>query len=372
MVLAGEDLFTSWRINYCKYLDCFCYDIGMARSRNRIQTSEKTFVFDLNPLNENTIAANDVYLDVGQIHALVNRVGSRQGFEYAVQSIEIGVQGGGAFEACIMRLPEHWPCINAWEKTMRRWKEQQDDTAEEAGIESRVAKYRDFKIFFDADHANQGTGANLIPAGFSQVPPVTGGYDWNASQVVVPNDGGVAGNTQEYYVHMLGDDNAGANPSKGMIKAYAESRSRPFNDDPNIVAVESGGLFGEMVDVGEITGEVALNLVGSNDQPPYIIDVDTADEYYPGGTNQGTSYGSQLDGQFVDILAVNAGQNYNTDTCPGFVAPCGLIKINLNASGVSLPSPSPAGGMPFGIWMKVTLAPGEYKGVLALPMQEAN
>jgi len=337
----------------------------------RIQTAEKTFVFDLNPLNEGVIVGQGTYVDLAQVHSLVNRVSARQGFEYVVQSIEIGVQAGGTFNACIMRLPEHWPCVNAWEKTMRLWLEQQNETAEEAGLESTVARYRDFKIHFDTDHITAGFGANLIPAGFKLDDPAStvDAYEWDPSVVVIPNDA-VVGTTTEVSLMMLGDD-VGANRA-GMIKAYADSRARPQVQDPNIVQVATGGLFGEMFDVGMDDETIVDNFQDSNNEPPYLIYKGSADEAYPGGSFQGASFGSQLDGQFVDILGVNAGQNYNSDTCPGFVAPCGLIKINYHATGVSLPSPSPAGGMPFGLWMKITLAPGSYKGVLAQSMQEAN
>jgi hypothetical protein len=337
----------------------------------RIQTAEKTFVFDLNPLNEPTIVGQDTYVDLGQVHSLVNRVSTRQGYEYVVQSLEIGIQAGGAFQACIMRLPEHWPCVNAWEKTMRLWKQQQDDTADEAGLESTAARYRDFKIHFDADHVTSGFGNNLIPAGFLLDDPASTGdaYEWEASQVVIPNDA-VVGTTTERLLHMIGDDNAAV--SAGMIKAYAESRSRPMVHDPNIVNVPVGGLFGEMFDVGMDDSEIIDNMQDHNRDPPYLIYRQSGDEAYPGGSFQGVNYGTQLDGQFVDILAVNAGQNFNSDTCPGFVVPCGLIKINYNAVGVNVPNPIQPGDMPFGIWMKITLAPGEYKGLLALPMPEVN
>jgi len=342
------------------------------RRHRKIKTAEKTFVFDLNPGNESSLTSQDNYVDLAQVHSLVNRVSARQGFEYVVQSIEIGVQGGGAFEACIMRLPEHWPCINAWEKTMALWRQQQDDRADESGLEGTVARYRDFKIHFDGDHAVAGFGGNLIPAGFVLTDPAVGTddtYAWSSSEVVIPNDG-VPGNTTERKLHMIGDDVGSA--SAGMIKAYAESRSRPQQTDPNIVDVPLGGLFGEMLDVADDSGDIITNYQDRNAQPPYLMGLDGPEEYYPGGSFQGDNYGTQLDAQFVDILAVNAGQNYNTDTCPGFVAPCGLIKINFNATGVSLPNPANAGDMPFGLWMKITLAPGEYKGLLAQSMQEVN
>ena len=74
----------------------------------------------------------------------------------------------------------------------------------------------------------------------------------------------------------------------------------------------------------------------------------------------------------MDIIAVNANQNYNTDSTGSFAAPCGLIKLVLNATGVLPASPADLGDAPFSIWMKVTLAPGHAQGIAAVPMQEAN
>ena len=348
----------------------------MARMSRKVKNVERTFVFNLGVPGESTIKSNGLYIDTMQCHSLVNRLFARQGMNVLIDNLEVGCQPGGAFEATVLRLPQSWSCINAWEKTMIHWIDQQNDTARDAGLESTRAGYRDFKIFFDAAHAQGGTGANLIPSGFTTTAPATGGYDWNASQVVVPNDGGVAGNTQEYYLHMLGDDQAVANNSKAMIKAYAESRSRPFESDPNIVDVASGGLFGEMEDVGEIVPEIINNFQEANQQPPYVVDRDTAAEFYPGGVNQGTGpenpSGTIYPGQFVDILSVNASQNYNTDSTGAFAAPCGLIKIIINATGVNPQSPVDVGDAPFPLWVKVKLAPGYFQGIAAEHMQEVN
>ncbi len=331
-----------------------------------MKTAERTLWFNLNPSNDASIGVNDVYLDLAQAYSLANRISLRQGYAYVVESMEIGVQAGGAFEACIMRLPTHWPVFNAWEKTMALWKQQQDDAAEEAGLESTIARYRDFKIHFDSgqDFAN-----NLIPEGYFIEDPLSTSdvYEWFASQVVIPNDGAV-GNTTERTLHMIGDD---LGSSAGMIKAYAESRSRPQAKDPNIVDVSTGGLFGEMFDVGMDDEEVVDNFQDRNNEPPYLMYRGSADEAYPGGSYQGRG-GQQFDGNIVDILSVNAGQNYNTDSCSGFVAPCGLIKLNYNATGVAVPGVPETGQMPFGIFLKVVLAPGEYKGFMAMPMQEMN
>ena len=344
----------------------------------RVKNVERDYLFQLHNGSADSISYR-LYFDMMQVHCLVNRISARQGVNVVIESLEIGVQAGGSFTASVLRLPQHWPCINAWEKTMRHWDEQQRDFADEAGLESRRAKYRDFKIFFDGSHAEQGVGMNQIPQGFSVTPPASGGYDWSPAQVVVPNEGGVTGNTEEFYLHMLGPDQSVANDSKGMINAYAESRARPHNDDPNIVDVVQGGLFGEMEDLGEIGNDVTDNWTLENDQPPYVIDVDTADEYYPGGSLQGigpnqASSSGDVPGQFVDTLAINATQNFNSDQTGSFIAPCGLIKIVIEAAGVGIsPGPVREGEMVGGpLWCRIRLAPGYYKGIAALPMMDVN
>jgi len=337
----------------------------------RIQTAEKCFVFDLNPTNEQNLSVGGAVIDIAQVYSLVNRVSMRQGYEYVVQSLEIGVQASGAFEACIMRLPEHWPAINAWEKGMRLWMQQQNETADDAGLESTIAKYRDFKIAFDSGH---NFVDNLLPSGFIIADPAVTSdtYEWMQSQVAIPNDGAV-GTTDERQFHMVGPD---LGSRAGLIHAYAESRARPEAREPNVVDVATGGVFGEMFDVGMDDETIVDNFQGTNNEPPYLIGRDSPLEYYPGGSIQGFSGGTggaiPYTGTFVDILSINAGQMFNTDSTPGFVAPCGLIKINYNATGANVPGVPQAGDMPFGLWLKLTLAPGEYKGCLALPMQEAN
>ncbi len=341
-------------------------------ARGKVKSMERDFWFDLNPSNENGVLNFTSYVDLAQIASLVNRVSLRQGMEYVVESMEVITNGSGTLQ--IFRLPEHWPLLNSWEKTFRHWDEQQREAAEDAGVESTIGAYHDFKVFFDADHANAGSGANLIPVGYTTTSPATGGYDWSPSQVVVPNEGG-PGVSVEYYLHALGADNAGANPSKGMVLAYAESRSRPFNADPNIVNVPVGGLFGEMEDVGEDMGDIIGNFQDGNNEPPYVIDVDTVNEFYPGGVNQGTLPlwgGISQKGQLEDVLNVRGGTSgLGTDTAGGFVAPCGLIKLvgDMQVTAVAMPWQEEA--VPSAL-LRITVAPGSYKGLLAQSMQEAN
>ncbi len=347
----------------------------MARMSRKVKNVERTFVYNLGVAGESEIKSNGLYIDLMQSHSLVNRLFARQGMNVLVENLEVGCQPSGAFEATIMRLPQNWSCVNAWTKTMEHWRAQQNERADETGLESTIARYRDFKIYFDVGHVTAGFGANLLPSGYftTDGAGTTESYEWSASDVVLPNKG-APGTTVETSPHMLGDDNG--NTSFGMIKAYAQSRSRPFQTDPNIVDVASGGIFGEMMDVGDDTGAIVNNFQEQNDQPPYLIGLDGAEEYYPGGSFQGIGpvnpSGTTYPGQFVDIVSVNASQNYNTDSTGSFAAPCGLIKIIINATGVNPQSPVDLGDAPFPLWVKVTLAPGYYQGIAAQPMQEVN
>ncbi len=350
----------------------------------KIKTVERDLWFNLNPdgeSGESSVTDAMAFIDLAQCASLVNRISLRQGMQYVVESIEFYTNG--KLNASVWRLPEHWPLLNAWEKTFHAWKDQQKEAAREAGLESTQARYNDFKIFMNSDHVTAGFGGNLIPSGYTKTAPATGGYGWAASQVVVPNDGGVPGNTVEYHIHAVGDDKTAGTLSKGMILAYAESRSRPFNDDPNIVDVASGGLYGEMEDVGEIQEEVVDNLQQANQQPPYVIDVDTVNEFYPGGVNQGTlaiaPNGFNTELQLEDVISINAGfatgSNFGTasEIVPGFVVPCGLLGIRYHAESLSDTPTGPLTADYFpSLMMRITLAPGHYKGFLAQSMQEAN
>ncbi len=334
---------------------------------------ERDFLFQLTNGTSDSISTVN-YIDMMQCHSLVNRVFARQGMNVLIESLEIGVQSGGAFTASILRLPQHWPCINAWTKGMALWRKQQDDTAEQSDLESTFARYRDFKVAFDKDH---DYADNLIPQGYllDDAGATDDAYEWQQSQIVIPNDG-VVGNTTERLLHMVGQSTS---TRAGLIQAYAESRSRPFAIDPNVVDQATAGIFGEMFDVGFDDEEIVDNFQGRNNEPPYLIGNQSAQEYYPGGSFQGigplqASSSTQVPGQFVDTLAVNASQNFNSDQTGSFPAACGLIKICVEATGVGVPVGTPVPGEAVGgpLWCRVRLAPGHYQGIAAVPMQEAN
>lgn len=353
---------------------------------------ERQYVFDLTTIAEGNDIDTAVFLDLMQVHSLVNRVSCRQGRCVGVQSIEVGCKPGGAFSAAIWRLGHQWTVVNAWEKAMHLWLEQQNDTAEEAGLETTVARHRDFKVHMTAMHAELGFGQNLIPAGYSIDDAGSGvdAYDWDASRLVIPNDA-VVGTTTERQIYLVGADDATLAPDGvGLVLAYAESRARPHVVDPNLVDVDFGGIYGRMFDVGMDDDDIIENFQEENNSPPYLIYRESGDEAYPGGSFQGlqtttgftgpdsVAFGTGVQSmQLHDILSVNANQNYNSDTTTGILAPCGLICIQFLGTGIGatagpLPHAPPNGNVNAGMWMKVTLAPGDYQGVFAVDMKDVN
>jgi hypothetical protein len=303
--------------------------------------------------------------DIGNLASQINRKTFRQGYQYMIEKIEFYTVSNDPVTISVARLPNHWPSINAWTKTMSLWRKQQDDRLAESGLEQTIAAHRDFKIYMDSNHADGNytelqarTGDVTTNSGYYMTvaqaqlvsPSVT--KDWDKSQIVLPNKA-APGNTVEYFCHMLGPDSTGgAGASFGMIKAYADSRNRPMQTDPNIVDVASGGIFGEMFDVDEATGDIVTNAQEANTATPYLNDIDTPIEFYPGGSEQAVTPTIQ------DILQIvpTGNRTVASSVVPGFIANCGLILFSTDQV----------------VQCKITLAPGEYKGLMARPMQDVN
>ncbi len=319
----------------------------MARTRRpaKIKPIERTQFF--------TLPANTVsYLDSGFSLSYMNRISLRQGMEYMIESLELFGDVNNDVSINVETLSMNWVSSNSWVKAFSHWKAQQDEFLEEAGQQSRKAKYNDFKIFYDADHSDAD---NLLPLNTinetdAQAVDPTVHTEWDYSQVVIPNDG-FTGNTTEYYLKMIGPD---AGSRKGMIYNYALSRQRPQVFDPNQVSPSSdGGLYQDMVDVGDNLEMLGSNVSTNNFVAPYLIAQDSTYEWYPGGS-QNEDAGTTI----RDILTIRSGSTFNSDQTGSFSALCGLVKLANNSDE--------------DLTIRVTWAIGDYKGVMARPMQDVN
>lgn len=295
----------------------------------------------------------------------------RQGREYAYDGIEIfSLDPATEGLLQVSKLPNTWVTVNSWEKAFAAWRRQRHDALDETMSASTTAKYADFKIYYNSGHQS-GTifgqpVAELSPNSFmdlaaAQVIDPGAGMEWEHSTITVPNVAGQSGTTADYELHMIGNDSG---TSKSLIKAYAESRARPFPLDPSTVAGSSstsnpGGLYAEMFDVGEDMVEIIDSIRDQNESPPYLVGgVDSAEEFYPWGMQAQQSVAGSIHGNQLDYLIVRAGATVATDSTGPFTALCGLIWFS-NGTGDSLQA-------------KIKVSVGDYKGVMSRSMMEVN
>ena len=325
----------------------------MARKKQKgtsIQPAEMTLNFPIGNIDGSTTMKT---IDLAQCASIVNRRFYRQGLNWAVAGFTLHADAG-AGSIGITRLPSTWVTAQAWEKTMRIWLRQQNEAIDEANMESAVARFRDFKIHMDKTHVDSTFGANFLPyvrrndgLGWEQYLP----GEWNNSLVVVPNQGGTPGNTQEYSLHMVGDDDPAPSQSRGIIKAYAGSRAVPFSPDPETPPNAELNLFTEMFDVGLNNEEIVDNAIDRNDNLPY----DQME--YPGGVTNANGLA------FHDQLTISATTVSGKTSCGGTNFPCGLIRLRID------PGLSAVGGEPIA-FLQVHLVPGNHRGYLAESMVE--
>ena len=276
-------------------------------------------------------------IDLSQVASLINRRFYRQGINWAVAGFKIFTATPGS--VAIHKLQNTWVTGNAWEKAFRKWNKQQMDAVEEMGAESAVAGFRDFKIHMDATHVTAGFGANLLPTDSTGTAILAG--EWQASQVVIPNDG-APGVTNEYFVQMNGASSAAA---KSIIGGYAFSRSYPQSPDPVSPAIETSWL-NRMFDVGDENDDVLDNATDRNDELPYN------QVAYPGSS-------TNFDGlQIHDQSSITGTTIGGTTRLKGGNFPCGLIRVQ----HIPLESAN--------LVIQIDLVPGTHRGYLCEPMKE--
>lgn len=309
------------------------------------------------------------YIDIAQCLSLMNRKFIRQQQSFAIRSVELVTNGSGT--VIMHRLRNDWTTINALEKAYHVWRESQDQVLD--GNESIKSKYHDFKVFMDTTHkqivANDGPASNAWPIGYMKPSDATAisasaVYDWDYSELEMPNDP-TSGTSTSYNFHVVGGDTSAGQPSLGIISGYAASRSRPQSNDPNTVDGD-GGWMVQAFDVGENLPEIVTDVVENNDQPPYILDQDTAFEFYPGGdyNYQSVDPDSAFNFATVDVFTANGATALTRTPSSGpFVAPAGLLQIVSTITGQSGELAN---------FLKITVEAGPSKGVLSMDIKDVN
>ncbi len=331
------------------------------RNSPKTQPAEMTLTFPIGLISSSQ--GLDTTIDLSQCASIVNRRFYRQGLNWAVSGFTLHSQSPALGSIMIKRLPQTWVVSGAWEKTMRTWLRQQNEAIDEAGMESAVARYRDFKIHMDKIHVDSGFGNNFIPS--YRTGGVTDSWDyytqgeWNESLVVIPNaeSGGVPvpGNTQEYKLQMVGANDPAPSQSKAMIAAYQGSRGTPQSPDPATPPVVEDNLFTQMFNVGMNNEEIVDNAVDRNDDLPY------PQNEYPGGDLNANGL------VFHENLTITGTTVSGKTSCGGSTFPCGLIRLNIDQGLGAL---EVAGEVRPTSWIQVHLVPGNHRGYMAESMVE--
>ncbi len=301
------------------------------------------------------------YIDLAKDLSKINRRLYRQGYTYVVQDIQLftaaGMRSSDIASMQFSTMGNSWIVHNAWRKGFKAWQKMQNDFMDGDGARLK-GKWADFKIYLDDSQAG---GTTLEPyAGDGAV--YTAG-EWVHSNFVYDD----AGTSRSPTIHMIGTSTADS--AIGLIQAYGDSRNYPTSEPRHPSALNTG-FYAEFHGVGDVDDELGSDIEDDNDLPPY-----DQDEYPGGATNADVAVVTRW-------ISVNANQGMSTTA--GFIAPCGLIKVDsteyaLNdAHAVTLADDSTSDGPgPLSVFavgtaatnaIILTIAPGPYRGVLAAPM----
>lgn len=292
------------------------------------------------------------YLDLSLAASAVNRRFYRQGTTWAVAGMALHtVDSAGT--VTVSKIPDTWVAKNAHTKAKALWMKSQDQVLD--NDDSVAGKYRDFKIYLDADQVRSDIqGVSGAAADGDTMLPVDSGDqickygEWEYSTIQLPNDGGSAAPT-EITLHMVGADDG---DSRSIINGYASSRSRPQRNEPNIPS--QIGWMNDVFDVADNLDEIRDDLATQNDVPPYRVgdrDTTTAAQdltFYPGGENN-MPYPAVHDKQGISTTTVGGKTAIN-----GGMFGCGLMKFEFEWE--TAPDED--------YYLIVDLVPGHYKGYL--------
>lgn len=312
----------------------------------KIQPAQTVLRYTIPPAG----ASTTVYFDLAKDLSMVNRRLYDQGRQYFVQSIEFGYLETAAVDTIYvsaLTAGNTWMVHNAHTKGKALWNDMNrlvlDDNPSIKG------KWADFKVYLDDHHKAAGS---LAPLDGDGVPYKPG--EWLYSTFVMPQHDVDASTGEplaaiEYQSHLVGDDTGTSTGSTmGLVKAYGLSRAAVQPLDPAIPTGMASSFFNLLTDSGSQEPELAEVIEDQNDAPPY-----DQDEYLGGKGNAPCAVTQEF-----AVASIGSPTGLMT----GFPVECGLLKLVYNGfkAGEAV-APAP-------LAMKITLMPGTYKGVMALPM----
>lgn len=323
-----------------------------------------------------TLLPGEYYIDLASELSKVNRKHFSQGMVYGIESIQMHFAQNKIYDTLgteIVKLDvwtagDTWAVHNAWTKGKALYDEMQQLVLSDNP--SVKGTWADFRVALNTTMADRilsgtygyptldvmdGGGPTTSPPGTLQ--RVEEGQ-WQYSQYVLPEHvvdtlSGQPIPADECFSHLIGADLMEAlDPTRyrsaGLVEAYAKSRATVQPEDPQVPVGFEDSFFNKLTDSGSQEPELAADIIAFGDQPPYFR------EYYPGGqTNAPTPW--KIGTAVANINAPSGGIG-------SFVAQCGLLKLVNTSFGADLPSTQ------MNMELIITLMPGDYKGVAAIPM----
>ncbi len=324
-------------------------DPSFKRSARRNGTQPA--VTSLNYLLPTSEAGTSRYIDLAADLSKLNRKLFRQGYQYAVAGITItdDVDVSAALEITVNTAGNTWVTQNAWTKGYSLWNQMNQEVIDDNP--SVQGKWADFKVYL-TEAQSFGITLRALDGSMAAWPT---GAEWAISTFVVPqHDVDAAGNVlpaEEWIAALVGPDDL-PNKRFSLVKAYEESRATVQDQAPNVPVALPDSFYLKLTDDGSQDPELAAVLVDANDQPPYPM----GPGEYPGSSNfLGTSASPTT-------RVARGVKNDFTPTLqlPGFTAECGLMLITgTRAAGSGASSDAR---------IQVHLVPGNYRGVMAVPM----
>ncbi len=299
-----------------------------------------------------TAGGSTSYIDTARSLSRINRRMYSQARLYAYQGLTFiwranQAAGLASIEVRISTAGNSWVVQNAHVKGEALWHQMQDLVLEDNP--SVAGTWHDYKVKLDY----LMTTGRILAVKDSSGTDIKAG-EWSYSTYVMPQHEvdpatGLPLAADELTATLIGAD-AGVNRS--LVKAYEESRATVQPEDPNVPAGMSTSFFNLLTDSGSQEPELADVIEAENDEPPY-----DADEYVGSDTNAAVP----LTVQYGAISAAEVDGRLG-----GFVAPCGLIQIEVkgfDAAGEAVEDAN----MP-AMELILHCAPGMYKGIASVPM----
>jgi len=294
-----------------------------------------------------SLNSGTTYIDLASDLSKVNRRLYKQGKVYAVAGVSIGFVPGITFPAAqptdlsvvsagVATAGDTWVVQNAYVKAKAAWTNQQRRARKLIG-QSAKPTWEDFKVYLDDAHRAGTIGSVLAGDGAA-----VGTGEWDYSKLVWEADDH---SIDEPYLHLIGDNVS--TTDWGLVLGYQQSRATVNATDPELPAEYSTNMYALMAsDLDAVADEVAENMEGWNDDPPY-----DRDDYPGSDTNSDVPWLQQF-------AACSVGQPIMR--IPGFQAECGLVAFGLSGFDNVGDAKSLSG-----ITVVFHIMPGHYQGVLA-------